>query len=425
MAGNNQTSAAAIVKKLFTPDRVEALYLEGSPIIGVLPKNESAFGESITTPVCVSPGQARSRTAARALANVSLTGDFFKRFEVTPVEDFEYASIDKATIAKTKKSAAAFASAVTQVQKNAIENIRNNGAFGLYGKKSACRGRVSADTDLSSPILKLRRRADALRFEIGMELTVAEAEASGNERALGSNAHGLYVKAVDHILGTVTIGDSPDADASDVDLDSATDGIPTIDNGDYIFCRGDRGLGLSGLQDWIADDDEDLSVAHYGVVRAANRVRLAGHFLNATNMSIKSALEQLGSRMTTHGGKPSLVLMSPGRVTALSEEIGGQRMYTDVDSTNARIGYRGFEINIGKGSAVVLGDWACPDNEGFMIDPDTWELCSVDKFVFVWQEDGQVWLRDDTGNGMRVELYSFANLRCLDPRANGRVRFAA
>lgn len=426
MSGNNSTSAEAVVKRIYSPDKCEDLYLKNRPAIGLLPKNEKAFGEHITTAVCVSPGQARSRTAARAFANVDLTGDMFERFEVTPVEDYEYANVDNKTIATTKNNVGAFVSMVKKIGDNAIENIANNLEISLFGKTSGARGRVHADTVLDSgATLKLARRADALKFEIGMELTVAAAESSGGERALGSNSHGLYVKGVNHKLGTLTIGELPNSGADDVaSLDDAADGIPTIAAGDWIFCRGDRNLAIAGFPAWLPDDDEDLTVEFFGVDRSAHRVRLAGHYHNGTNQSLGSALEDLGSAITTHSGEVTLVLMAPSKVTALSKEIGGQRVYVDVESTKAQIGYRGFEITIGRRDAVVVPCWACPDNEAFMIDPDTWELDSVDKAVHIWQADGKMWLRDGP-NSMGVRAYSLANLRCLDPRSNGRVKLAA
>lgn len=417
--GNNSTSANALLKEFYSDEMVENMLFKEHVLFGLVSKKEDVDGKYFDYPIVVGAGMGRSATFANAQAMAALTGEVTVNFQVPLVENFEVANIaNKLIMQAPKKDAGSFLDMVSLIANDQLENLGNDLAIGLYRSQAGDRGRIGASTTLASSKLTLANPRDIYNFEVGMALDLAQAQVTGGTRAYGSGNHGLYIVAIDYASGSFTVGTTPSPNGTACNITDATDGCPTAGLADYIYVSGDRNLKMPGLADWfpqtVASNDSFMNVN-----RSMNRVRLAGQFYDGSSgQSIASTLETAMAMVASVGGKTTHFLMDHMKFAQLSLELGAKTQLVDVKSTNADVGYTGIRIAGQKGTAVCLGDLHCPSDRIYGLNMDSLELMSMGKAAHVWDEDGQVWLRSATQAGMEIRFYSYAALRCSNPRSN-------
>ncbi len=267
----------------------------------------------------------------------------------------------------------------------------------------------------------MKNTRDVVNLEVGQQLDLAATD-GGTKRAYGSNGHGLYVISVDPDNGAFEVGTSPVpyTGSNSVAVTDAADGIPGALVNDFIYVAGDLNLCMHGIKDWlpstVASND-----SYCGVNRYQHKVRLAGHYIDATDSnSIGSAIQLAASRIFNHGGVATHAVVDPIRFAQLSIEQEDKKRIT-VMSTSSTIGYTGLSVATAAGELSVVSDMDCPSDEMYILDADSWILGSVKDPVRIWDDDGLGWLRAASNAGMEVRLHSFAGLICTMPRNNARV----
>jgi hypothetical protein len=422
--GNNSTSQDGLLKERYPQDKLEIILLTEAPTLGIIPKNEKLTGREIDIALVVGAGQGRSATFTTAQTHASRVGEIPIQFKIPFVENHEVANISAKLIKQTKNNDGAFMDAASLIVDNQIENFDGDIALSIFKSSAGDRAQVGSIGNglTTNSRITLLNTKDIINFEVGMQLDAAAAQSTGGLRAYGSNGHGLYVIAVDYDAGTFDVGTTPSPTGTAVAATDAADGIPALAANDFLYCSGDRNLKMNGFADWLpvslASND-----SFFGVNRNINRVRLAGHYLDARGLGSKqSILEVAAARVGLHGGRLTHFVVNPLWFQDLSIELGTRRVDTMVKSTNASVGYVGIEVMTLKGPVAVLPDPHCPSDSVYGINKDSWMLGSVDPIVHVWEDDDQKWLRATSDAGMEIRLYSYGNLICKNPRNNIRVQ---
>ena len=425
--GNNSTSYAALLKRFYTKDVVEDASFEKCPLLAMLPKKENVGGSDYNVPVIYGQGQGRSSlftTAQRVAANSGTSAAVF-RFPLC--EDWQDALISSALILQTEGGEeGAFLEAVTQVVDGGIKNMSVDLEQKLFGDGSGSRGVIGSTTTVASSTLVLATTDDALKFEVGMNLQFAQTSTSAI-CAQGTNGTDLVVASINYIAGSLTVAG---ANGVTCDLNDATYGVPTVLDGYVIFQSGDQSVSstvdqgttgsvLQGLQAWLpyggpaSNDSFSLS----GINRSVNNVRLAGLYMNGTQMSTEEALIKGAALVTKFGDDIDTYLMNWNKFAALSTSMSSKIQIIDL-MVNPSVGFQAMKI-VGPGGPIkVIGTRNCPATNIFGLKMDTWELVSKRKAVFVWDLDGRDFLRQGTDSGMEVRIASYSNLFCHKPSAN-------
>jgi hypothetical protein len=416
--GNDSTTANNALKEYYNDDNVEVSLFEDHTFLGVVPKQEDCTGKYFVEDVVIGAGQALGPDFTVDQSHAALSGEVIQQFQVTLVSNHVVANIDADLIERTGNDRGAFMNMVTQIADDQLSNFMNEVAISLYRTSDASRGQIDASTTLASSTLVLTNVKDALNFEVGMQLDVAAAQSSGNVRAYGTGQHGLYVSGIDYDLGTLTTGILPQAGATACNITDATNGIPTAAAGDFIYRRGSRNKYMNGLGDWLPQTVASNDSFNH-VNRSINRVRLAGHFIDRTSgTNICSTLEDAGAIVSQQGGKLTHFFMDHLRFANLSKELGAKAVLVDAMSTNAKVGYTGIKVAMGKGSAIVLPDTHCPPDRIYGVNMAKWKLRSIGKICHIWQRDGMVWLRSSSSAGQEIRMYSIGNMSTSSPRDN-------
>lgn len=422
--GNNSTSDDALLKNLYSDDKVTKALFMKNKFMAMLPKNEEVPGRYFVNPLVVSSGQSRSAKFSVAQSMAALSGELVVDFQVPLIENHADATVASKLIAQTQTDKGSFLRAVALIADDQLINFGNDLSVSLYRTSDGSRGQIDASTTLSGATLVLKNAKDVLNFEVGMQLDLASANTGTTVKAYGSNNHGLYVSSVNYSAGSLTVGTSPTANSAAPagGIQDAADGIPTAAAGDYIYVTGDKSLKLNGFQDWIPFGAVASNDSFLNVNRSANQVRLAGNYLDGTaGQSLVGTLEDAINQVGEQGGELTHFFMNYKQFGLLAKELVGkvQISKTPLDD---EIGFESIAIVGSTGTVVCLPDRACPSNTICGVNLDTWELLSVGKAVHVWDEDGKVWLRSPSDSGMEIRFYSFCNLMCKDPRQNINVR---
>ena len=409
-AGNTQTSIDALLKEYYDDGALVNETFKKNPLWGLITKSQAVAnvtGRRFIHPVVYGGSQGRSRSFSRAQARGEATGELSVDFVVPRVFNHQVCTVDNETILSTKDDRGAFTKAVTLITDNAVRNLGLVQAQSMYSNQSESRGVIAA-SGISGKVITLATADDALKFEIGMELDLAAAESTGAVEAYGSAGHGLYVAKVDYNAGTITMVSN---------VTDATDGIPTAADGMYIFVRGDRNSGLAGLQAWLPYGGPQSGDSFLGVDRTVQPVRLAGNWMDGTQMSVEEALitaatqvEKVSNGSLTHFfipyNKYKQLLLSKEAKRVVQEEV------------NPQVSFEGLEVLTTAGTIMVHPDRNCPANRMFGLNIDTWEFIHLGDTVQIDNLDGNTWLRQTGNNGQEIRFFSLGNVVCRAPAEN-------
>lgn len=406
------TSFDAALKQHYTTDTVQNMVYKDNPFLALVTKYEDFGGRNLPIPLIYGNPQGRSANFQRAQTRGGITNTLVTDFVLTRVRDYSIATIDNETIEASKGRANAFLEAATVEIDGAINSLTRSLAIALYGTGFGDIGRVGS---FATTTITLANPNDVTNFEVGQELVLAALADSGTLRALGTSGNGLIITGVDRSTGVLTFG---------FNVNDATNGIPTIANGDFLFVRGDRqdaaspsAQKVSGLSAWVPPTSPS-STQFFGVNRTEDVTRLAGVRYNAAGAPIEEAVVELAARIGREGGKPDTLFLDFAKFAELEKALGAKVQYVDL-KVNPVVGFRGITIHGPRGDITVVPDANCPSDRAFMVQKNTWKLYSLGKAVRVIDTDGLQMLRQATSDGVEVRYGFYGNLGCNAPAFNG------
>lgn len=405
-------SYEAGLKYHYTSEHCENLAYYDNPLFALMPKDENFGGRSEPCPIIYGNPQGRSGTFSRAQTNSRRTSTRIEEFMLTRAKDHSLFSIDNETLKASEKDADAFMDASTTEMDGAVQSLSNSIASKMYRNGWGEIG-VILTSSFGVTLLTLTNAEDIVNFEVGMELVVAADNDSGAIRAVGSSGNGLIVTGVNRRVGTLTFG---------FNVNDATNGIPTIAAGDYLFVRGDRmetasptRVVLTGLEGWLPYGGAS-STAFFGVDRTVD-TRLAGQYLDGTDAPIEEVLNESIGIVGREGGRLDHFFMPYSKWTDLENSLGSKVQYVDL-MANGTIGFRGISVNGPKGPVKCIADRNCQSNRIFGLQLGVWKLKSLGKAVEVFDTDGMQLLRQSDEDGVEGRLHFYGNVGCRAPGWN-------
>lgn len=404
MAILNMTTADAILKELYTGQRVENLVYKDNPLLALLPKVETFKGRNMPLPLAYGNPQNRSATFSTAVGLTSSSQ--LEQFLLTRVKNYGVGFVDGETMKAADGDKGSFVDALTLEIDGVFQAVANDIAYGLGRDSSGYRAQVNAEpSEASTTVITLKEPEDVVGFEVNQSIAIHSAKSGGSQRTFdGSTTTGL-ISAIDRSAGTITIAATYDSSG-------------TIAADDYLFVDGDRGLKISGLEDWIPDSAPS-STAFFGVDRSVDTTRLGGVRTTGTGMSIEEALIEGAFDVAREGGRPDYCFVSVNQMRKLVQQLQGRVSFVDV-AASATVGFRGVEVHAGAGTMTVLADRNIRDSRAYMLEMASWKLASLGPLVQLLDTDGKL-LRQSTADAYEVRVGSYAQLGCHAPGHNGVV----
>lgn len=405
MAGLDTTSFAAALKELYTPDKLQELVLKKRPMMALCKKNEAFVGEWAKQPTLYANPQNASATFATASAETSTSS--LSAFLVTRAKYFGFATVDNEVLKASAGDEGAFASAVETEVSGMINQVANSIAQQMYRSGWGTLGQIGS---ITSTTITLTDATSAFNFEKGMKIVFAATESAS---ALGS-ATSVTVVSVNRAAGQIVI--------------DGTTGSPA--NTNYIFKDGDRQnsatpsrLCLSGLSAWIPRVAPVAgSDSFFGVDRSVDS-RLYGNSYDGSSVPIEEAFLD-GIRISAqNGGSPDYIFTNPVQFTALTKSLGSKVQY--IDMSVGKVGFRGIEIQGETGPVTVMQDIWAPGDTAFVVESDNLLLHSLGACPQIFDTDGLTELRVSTADAVQTRIYSYAQLRVLEPSHFVNIKLAS
>lgn len=414
MAGLNLTTFDAMLKEHYTSDYVENLVYKNNPAFALMTKYEDFGGRNLRIPLIYGNPQGRSQDFQQAQLRGAQTSSALEDFVLTRVHDYSIATIDNETIEASKGDENAFMEALTTEIDGAINSLTRSIAVAMYGTGYGDIGNLDTTTVVSSTTIQLANVDSVTNFEKGMELVAASTAGGSTLRPLGSSGNGLIITQVNRSAGTLGFAFA---------INDATNGIPTIAVGDFLFVKGDRqnsatptALKISGFEAWVPFTAPS-STPFFSVDRTSDVTRLSGQRYDGTGVPIEEALIEGASVVAREGGKLDTYFMNYKTYSALEKALGSKVQYIDM-KVNPEIAFRGIQVNGPKGPINIVPDQNCPSNRVFGVQLDMWKLYSLGKAVRVIESDGLSYLRQSTADGIEVRYGMYANMGCRAPGYN-------
>jgi len=405
----DMASFDAALKQHYTDDRVLDMVYKDNPLFALMSKMESFGGKNLPIALIYGNPQGRSKTFTNAQTRGGATSSLIQDFVLTRTKDYSVATIDNETLEASKGNSNAFMEAATTEIDGAINSLTRSLAIGMYRTKAASIGQVNAEPAEAALVVTMKSIGDISNIEVGQIINIWSALTGGAQRSSDGADISWEVTAVDRSAGTFTLDDTYDSSG-------------TIAADDYIFVEGDRGLGLSGLEDWCPET-APTSTPFFGVDRSVDTQRLGGIRHNGSADPIEEALIEGASKAARESAKIDHAFVSYAKYAELEKALGAKVQYVDLKMT-AEVGFRGILINGPRGPIKVIPDQNCPDNVAWMLQLNTWKLYSLGKAVRVIDTDGLQMLRQASADGVEVRYGFYGNVGCRGPGFNCRVKLA-
>jgi hypothetical protein len=400
----------AALKQYYTKDRIiNQTYLD-NPLYALMPKMETFSGRNLPIVTIWGDPQGRSASFARAQIRGALTSSKLDDFLLTRVKDYSIATVDGETMEASASDMGAFLEASTVEIDGALNELTRSHAIDMYKSGYGERGQIQAGFVVTGPTIQLANVEDVTNFEVGQELEVA-ATLTGASRALGSSGNGLIITGVNRYTGVLTFG---------FNINDATNGVPAIAAGDFIFIRGDHNAAvrvkLSGLEAWVPFASPTSSL-FFGVDRSQDPTRLGGQRLDGSGGPIEEILTEGAAIVAREGGKLTHYFMNFDKYTELQNSLGSKVQYIDL-KVNAEIAFRGIQVNGPKGPINVVPDQNCPSNRIFGLNMPTWKLYSLNSAVRILEHDGLMLLRQPSADGVEIRCGTYSQMGSRAPGHN-------
>lgn len=352
----------AILKDYYTKEKmIEQSYAE-NPLYAML-KKQQAGGRRYIQPIEYANPGGGSAVFTDAMTNN--TTSLYTDFIGTRSKQYQRVVVDHEALLSTQNPEEAFQPAFDEFDRG-LRSLGEKIAHRLYRTTG---GNIGKMTAISTNVATLADKADAFNFQIGQLCTFSDTDGTGSLRDSGDTS---AVTAIDYEAGTVTFADT---------LATKVTGVLTTD---YIFPKGDYGVCLPGLEDWlpVTNRSTKLAASFYGVTRSVDTVRLGGLYMDGTTFGgIDEILIKGVARVAKHGGKVTHIFMNPETMSDLqllanSKVFAMQSFNSMVKAGDMvlNIGFSGMRVVIGGQTVQIFGDRNCPTTRIYMLELPSWKI---------------------------------------------------
>ncbi len=451
MAIADITAYKALFKTLFPDYAIKRVVYRNSPLFAILEKDENFVGENMKMPVIIDGNAGYSPKLSTAITAADPTKS--EAFLLTRNKMYGVLKIDREMMRASSDKKGAFASGMQTECEGLFYSLGRQFTYDLYGDGKGYLGFISTSTTLASTTLVLTNPNDVIWFQRGQLYQIGN---PGTDALRASTT--LKVVSVNRSAGTVVF----DANISSVAGAAHGDGIVVADS---ITNR------MRGLRAWLVVPSATL---FFGVDRTVDPVRLAGNILDCSAVGSPTAvfdiIQELCKRVFREGGRPDVCVMHVDPMQRLLNYLEGKsvqvrwvedkmedvirretaakaRRASDEMNTNAgfgdglnlksdltdyvpdadipagiigQAGFSGIKIFTQSGPLTVFADPACPSADLFVLQTDTWKICSLDSVPALIDDDGLEFLRSATDDAFELRAVYMAQLGCKAPGFNGR-----
>lgn len=415
------TTYDGMLKQYYPADKVLNLIYQKNSFLTLVEKDEGFVGDAMKAPVIWAGSQGIGHTFSTALSQADATSNQIAGFLISSrASMYGFTNWSRETMLASAGNAGAFMSVAKVAVENCLRGVGNQLATAFYRSGYGDQGNIATGFSASGTTITLVNPEDVVNFEFGQKI-VTSATQSGAPKALGSSGLGPAITGINRSTGVLTFANA---------LNDATNGIPTIAAGDFIFIQGNHTTASTrelpyGIEAWIPAIAPVKGVDSFWGVDRGQDTRLSGQRLDATDgRPLEEALIEAAQLVAREGGQLSHFFMGFGTYAKLLKQMQGRVILTDV-TTDTGIGFRGATVQTPAGEVLVVPDRTCPANRVYGLQLDTWSIASLGKLVAPVEEDGLMILRSPTSDAFLSRYASYSQLVCRAPGYNVNIQVPA
>lgn len=353
------TNFDSILKEWYTPDRIQAMILESSPLLAMIPK-KAFYGRYAYVPVIT--GDTGGHSAAFATAQTNKGQSSSIDFNITHSNYYSLASINRDVILSSEQDVGAFLPAARVNIDGSMRQLRRDIAISLYRSGTGTRGVASTVTGVGTVTITLTNPTDAVNFNVSDVI-----QYNASEAGTTVDAGSVLITSID-ISGGILIG-------------TVTGAAPTA--AEFLFLSGTKGVVQKGLAAWLPTTAPTSGDSFFGVDRSVNSTMLAGVRSLGTGKTRYEALIDAAWECNANGdGLPTHVFMHPTDMKGLVKEMEATvTRFRNVDvevqvrkESETKVGFRGIVIEGGGTTMECYADRFALLNQPFGLQLADWKL---------------------------------------------------
>lgn len=395
----NPAGFAALLKTLYSKDKLSLLGYAENALFAMLPKKEDFGGDSLKVPVRIGGPQGISNTFATAQSNVFAQEQY--AFYITRGKVYGVARIDGEVLDASQGNEKAFISALTDTMDRTILSVSEEISHALYGDGYGVLGVGDGAYSVAGAVIDLASAEDSLKFWPGMVLKFSAA-ADGTGLRSGS----VVILSVDRINGAITC------------TGNITTGISAAVNSDYMYREGSNANNIKGLAAWLpagSGRTAALAASFFQVTRSADPDLLGGIVYNGSGRSVEEAILKAASVGGRFGAKPKYAFMSFDTYSDLIASLGSKIQYTNPKAFDAEVFFPAVKIWTPAGMIDAVSDRFCPSDRIYLLNLEEWKLNSLGKAPKILDHDGMKSLRISNDDGLEIRVGAYLQLSCNAP----------
>lgn len=428
---------SGILKQIYDGQKLATLYYKNNPLLAMLKKDESFYGETYPLPVMVEAPTGVANVFANAqlpnqlINSGSGTGGNlgpakFVKFMLTRASVYGIHVIDRQAMLAASRDIGAFVNGQMAQMDAMIQATSNLIAQQLYRSGSGSIGQIGT---ISTGVITLTNPTDVRYFTVGQVVYATSADPTANATVTQRAGVG-YVASINRAAGTVTVGNAAAAAPSTPATPSAWVA------GDYIQISGtsplfgptisgsNQPVALTGLQAWIGQSQTiSSSDVFFGVNRSMDSWRLAGGYYDGSQngQSVEEALYDASTNLFMEGGYPTHCFVGPNAYAALQKSCAARNIFeTEIQGPQdengvAHLFFKGINIQGAGSNFTVIADRNCPPYAAFLLTMEDWALYSLKSMPHVVDDDGVSFLRQASADAFEFRLAGYGQLGCRAP----------
>jgi hypothetical protein len=382
---------------------LEYAWAEESPFAAVIPHKSDLKGIGKYLPIVVGGQRAgNSFSDVLALQNAPTV----RRFLLQRRKLYSLGTIDEEAMYASQGDDAA----LVDVMKLAIESAQSG--FGrrlakqLWGNGGGSLGRSNGTWVPASQTLTLLNADDMPAFDYDMEV-----ELSTDDGIAGAGV----------LAGSATIS-GMNIENGNILTDAASGTwaaqIPAAAVSNYLFAKGDYGLGIQGVMGWAPATAPVFGDNWCGVDRSVAVHILAGQRYNCAGANIEDALFDSVGKGKRAGARYDLVCMSPTAYATLQKNAYSKGWFQVAvkNSTNAEIGFDTIGFASAGMKIAVLSEPYMPSGYMLLTRKDSWQLAHAGGLPHFAEVNGSKFWPSTVDDALSFRLKSYLNLGNTMPR---------
>jgi len=410
MSGATQfdsTQFSAFFKNRYPQRKIDSLVKFGKPTLSAIKQSDELVGTTTYVPVQVDDPQGISSNLGAARTNV--TGTVGRAWQITPAALYGALTIDARTMLGSRNTEGAFFKAREREFEGIVEQMGQHNEMNLWNDGTGSIGIVDGDPGTGTTV-QLATISDAINFHEGMRLLFYDSVSGAPDGSARAAAE--IVSGVNYDTGVLTFTAAVDTAILDTD---------------HIVREGNVDAMFKGIPAWIPAADP--TTTFLGVDRTAYPQKLGGHRQSWIG-TIEETVKRLDASIRRVNQKSKTLWLSYANFNRLDLELGA-RGYRMEDGGKGTFGRMSLGMSTPGGGVEVKAAPYLNDDAGYLLDMDTWKLCTLGALPHLVQDDGLAATRlnptaavggaDNNGDGIEIRLRQFAQLLCTNPFSNGRI----